>query len=287
MLLAALDSISAQNWHDVEIIVVDGGSTDGTFKSIAQRSDIIFVPGPDKGVYDAFNKGIAKATGDIVGILNSDDLYETGAFKAVANAFAINPHAMAVCGTAILESATGIEAEFNADDDKTISSPRTTLLGSCIINARFMRRAAVGSNGLFDLQFRLVSDRDWLTRWYESELATVSIPNLVYRYRQHADSLTFDSAGKRRSAIYQELLALAQRWRSNDTASDDTRHIASLLEGRCRSRLAIIALQQGHLDKAVRLLAFDDKDVSISPLISILRAIVDRLGDKDPTRWQH
>jgi hypothetical protein len=176
---------------------------------------------------------------------------------------------------------------FDAVGDKEITSPRTTLLGSCILNARFFRRPAVIDNGLFDMRFKLVADRDWLTRWYEAGLPTVSVPDLVYRYRQHTDSLTFDLAGKRRDAIYKELLTLAQRWRSDSAAGDDTRHVATLLEGRCRSRLAITALIHGHLGEAARLLSDNGKGLSISPFTSIVRAIIDRTVNKKPPRSQH
>src|SRR5690349_15380481 len=83
MLRQALESIAAQECADVETIVVDGGSTDGSLEDLAQHSDVRVLTGPDRGVFDAFNKGLAAARGDIVGILNSDDLYTPGAFAAV------------------------------------------------------------------------------------------------------------------------------------------------------------------------------------------------------------
>ncbi|KLT66610.1 glycosyltransferase family 2 protein [Pedobacter sp. BMA] len=68
-------SVFAQTHPDVEYIVIDGGSTDGTLKIIDQHKNQIsyFVSESDRGLYDAINKGIAKSTGDIVGILNADD----------------------------------------------------------------------------------------------------------------------------------------------------------------------------------------------------------------------
>ena len=72
------DCISQQTiFEDIEYIVVDGGSTDGTIDIINEYANIITtkIIEPDNGIYDAMNKGIANATGDIIGILNSDDVY--------------------------------------------------------------------------------------------------------------------------------------------------------------------------------------------------------------------
>ena len=84
-------SVFAQTHPDVEYMVIDGGSTDGTLKIIEQHKNQIsyFVSEPDRGLYDAINKGIAKATGDIVGILNADDTLASPEILAqVAAAFA-------------------------------------------------------------------------------------------------------------------------------------------------------------------------------------------------------
>jgi len=74
-----LASVSCQS-HAVEHIIVDGGSTDGTLEIVARLASddsrvTRVVSGPDKGIYDAMNKGIALASGDVVGILNADDFY--------------------------------------------------------------------------------------------------------------------------------------------------------------------------------------------------------------------
>ena len=70
-------SIKNQSYQNIEYIVVDGGSSDDTLKIIKNYSSYIskYISEPDKGLYDALNKGIALATGDIVGILNSDDIF--------------------------------------------------------------------------------------------------------------------------------------------------------------------------------------------------------------------
>ena len=73
-----IKSVVSQSYDQIEYIIIDGGSTDETLDIINRYKDQIdcVVSEPDKGIYDAMNKGVNKATGDVVGILNSDDFYE-------------------------------------------------------------------------------------------------------------------------------------------------------------------------------------------------------------------
>jgi glycosyltransferase involved in cell wall biosynthesis len=73
----AIVSVASQSYGDIEHVVVDGGSTDGTLEVIDRHRASIdkLIPGPDKGIYDALNKGLAACTGDLVGFLHSDDFY--------------------------------------------------------------------------------------------------------------------------------------------------------------------------------------------------------------------
>ncbi|HVV54745.1 MAG TPA: glycosyltransferase family 2 protein [Mucilaginibacter sp.] len=86
-----IDSVLRQKFNNIEYIIIDGGSTDDTVKIIGRYSKKIhfFVSEPDKGIYDAMNKGIAAATGDIIGTLNADDyLADDEVISDVAEAFA-------------------------------------------------------------------------------------------------------------------------------------------------------------------------------------------------------
>ena len=88
---AALASVAAQKWADREHIVIDGGSKDGTLEIIERwRPALAYaISEPDRGIYDAMNKGLARATGDVVAFLNSDDRYIDGeVLGEVAQAFA-------------------------------------------------------------------------------------------------------------------------------------------------------------------------------------------------------
>ena len=84
----AIQSVLSQSYPDVEYIVIDGGSADGTVDIIKKYQSKIahFVSEKDGGIYDAMNKGIALATGDVVGILNSDDRYANDNVLSVVRA---------------------------------------------------------------------------------------------------------------------------------------------------------------------------------------------------------
>jgi glycosyltransferase involved in cell wall biosynthesis len=97
----AMESVLSQSYADIEYIVIDGVSTDGTVELIQSYQDKLsfIVSEADKGIYDAMNKGIALATGDVIGILNSDDFYlHSGVIADVVAEFVQNTSADLVLG---------------------------------------------------------------------------------------------------------------------------------------------------------------------------------------------
>jgi glycosyltransferase involved in cell wall biosynthesis len=280
MLLTAIQSIREQTWDDVQIIVVDGGSQDGTIEEILRQPNIQLIKAPGSGVYDALNIGLGHSSGDIIGLLNSDDEYETHIFPFVAKTFEALPELDAVCGSALLVDGDRIVTIFDNHDDKVLTSPRTALIGSCMPNARFFRRTAMEQIGLFSLDYRYIADRDWLLRWYESGLKTGAIPEVVYRYRRHVGSLTFNAERRHASAIREELLILARRWQRDPRASKETRRIARFLEGRSIAKLAIGALWDGEFDRAGRLFLTNEGALSLSPLLNVSRGVIDWIVER-------
>jgi glycosyltransferase involved in cell wall biosynthesis len=281
MLGEAIASVRSQSFKDLEIIVVDGGSTDGTIEWVEQQTDVLLLKGPDRGVYDAFNKGIAHASGEVIGILNSDDLYPEGTLRAVASAFEQNPDADAVCGIAELACDGETVAVYDNPSDQVLRTPRTSLIGACVPNARFFRRSAAAEVGLFDISYKFVSDRDWLTRWYQLDLTTIALPRKVYVYRQHADSLTFDSDRRRELEIRAELLRLAHSWRTDKATRPEVVQMAVLLEGRCRATLALRAARRADLLAFIENLLLRDGRASLAPLLSIARGGIDWLSHRN------
>ncbi len=97
----SIQSVLGQQWSPLEHIVVDGGSTDGTLDILEKyNGQLRWVSEPDKGQSDAVNKGIRTATGDVIGWLNSDDIYYPGAVKLAVEFLTAHPELDAVYGLA-------------------------------------------------------------------------------------------------------------------------------------------------------------------------------------------
>lgn len=102
-------SVSAQTYKNIEHIVIDGNSNDGTVEIIKRHEDKIskWISEPDKGLYDAMNKGIALATGDLIGVLNSDDTFYSGTVLSEIVSFHNQNSIEASVGTIVQHTATG------------------------------------------------------------------------------------------------------------------------------------------------------------------------------------
>ena len=274
MLAEALDSVARQDWPAIEHIVVDGGSTDGTLELVASCPELRLIGGPDQGVYDALNKGIAAATGEIVCFLNSDDMFEPGALSAAAAAFAADSNCDSVCGAARLTTEGEAIEVYDREADKRLTSARTALLGASMINARFFRKRALERIGAFSLAYRIVSDRDFLVRAITQGLRTRPIRPLVYTYRRHHASLSFSGEAAQRPVIWQELLAVARHWATADEASPETKHVARTLEGRCLGRLVQSELRAGRPGDAWRVIAHGERGL-LGNLAAVGQGLID------------
>ncbi len=93
----SIRSVLDQRYAPCEHIIIDGGSTDGTLRILEQYPHLRWISEPDRGQGHAVNKGFTMASGDIIGWLNADDRYCSGAFEKVANAF-MDADVMVVCG---------------------------------------------------------------------------------------------------------------------------------------------------------------------------------------------
>ena len=104
-----IQSVRDQDYGNWEHIVVDGGSQDGTVAVLEKYPGLKWVSEKDEGHYHAMNKGLARAAGDVVVILNADDCFRPGALRKVAEAFQTNPAWDALFGDVVFVDGLGRE----------------------------------------------------------------------------------------------------------------------------------------------------------------------------------
>ncbi len=164
-----LRSVAAQRHPAVEHLVIDGGSRDATMEVVRAHAHrgLCAQSEPDRGLYDAMNKGLAQATGDLVGFLNADDFFaRTDALTLIARAAAEHPAADAVCGAVALvepERPDRVRRHYRARGFR----PWMMRYGHMPPHPGFyVRRAAAAAVGPFDLDLRVGADFEWMLRFF-------------------------------------------------------------------------------------------------------------------------
>ncbi len=171
-LAQALDSILTQDYPNIELIVVDGGSQDQTLDIIRQREKAIayWLSEKDKGIYDAMNKGLSRITGDWVGFKNADDWYENGAFQILAACIA-KEDAEVFYGDSlsVIQENPLRTSPFFTNHFTLGSTPGIDHRSSFV-------KAGLHKTIPFDLQYRLAADLDVFYRLRKSGAKFVHIP---------------------------------------------------------------------------------------------------------------
>ena len=177
-------SVQSQTYNNIEYIVVDGGSKDTTLDIVQKYKELVSqsVSEPDKGLYDAMNKGIKMATGDLVGILNSDDIFTNDhVLENVANFHLENKE---------IDASVGNILQFN-EEGKTVRkysaknwNPEKLKIGFMPAHpAIFFKRDLFKKYGLYHLDFTIGADYELITRfflqhkitWKFSDITTTSM----------------------------------------------------------------------------------------------------------------
>lgn len=157
-------SVLEQTYSNVEYIIIDGGSTDGTLKIINRYKDKIakWISEPDKGISDAFNKGINLSSGSLIGLLNADDWYEKDAIeKVVGNYLDANT---IICGNVKL---------YNNSNKFTVKKSSIDTIES-VMNVwhpgMFCPIEIYKKVGLYNIEIKILMDYDFVIRCYLAKL---------------------------------------------------------------------------------------------------------------------
>ncbi|MBR5677945.1 MAG: glycosyltransferase [Paludibacteraceae bacterium] len=176
----ALDSVQSQSYGNIEHVIVDGASTDGTRAMIeayaAKNPNVRWISEKDDGIYNAINKGIRMATGDIIGFLHSDDIFNfSDSIEQIAAAFETG-NVDVVYGDLQYCRAGKVVRKWNSNSFNSRSlkygwmPPHPTV---------YVRREVYEQVGPYDEWFRISADYDMMLRIFKSNYTTHYIPSIL------------------------------------------------------------------------------------------------------------
>lgn len=182
-LRSTINSVLSQKDVAWEYIIIDGGSTDGTVDIIKEHSDRLsyWVSERDSGIYDAMNKGIAQANGELVGIINSDDWYAPGVLKVIYGEHLKNPGAV-IHGDMMLVSENG-ENLYSLTAPDYPSVPGEFKKMTVNHPATFVPRSLYEKHGAFDLLYQLSADYELIIRLLSKGIPFVPLHQVTSYFR--------------------------------------------------------------------------------------------------------
>jgi glycosyltransferase involved in cell wall biosynthesis len=182
----ALDSALGQTHDDVELIVIDGASTDGTLDVLRGYGNrlAVLVSEPDQGIYDALNKGLRFATGEVVGLLHSDDLYaDEHVLTRLTEAFA-DPGVDAVYGDLVYVSKDAPDRVVRYWKSGVFTPQKLRHGWMPPHPTLYVRHSVYERLGLFDTNYSIAADYDFMLRFLgQSGVRAAYIPEVLVKMR--------------------------------------------------------------------------------------------------------
>jgi len=180
----AIDSVLAQTYPDLEYIIVDGGSTDGTIEVLRAYSHRVdyWLSEPDGGIYDAMNKGIRASSGTLVGILNADDRYVPHAVEKAVRI--LSDLKIGYCyGWMRLVDGEGRDCGLAKPLPRHLFGKRVLRETPLPHPTMFVRRSVYETLGGFDSQLTLAGDFEFIARIHAAGVVGVEIPEVLAEFR--------------------------------------------------------------------------------------------------------
>jgi glycosyltransferase involved in cell wall biosynthesis len=173
-----IQSVLTQDYDNVEYIIIDGGSSDGTIDLIKKYEDGIdyWVSEPDKGIYDAMNKGVGLATGDYVAFINADDWYEQGALSQIVNVMTSERTDFIFGNVALYEN------EKYARTFRPVHAPERPRRMPFGHPSLFVKRALMEQYP-FDLSYPTAADYDFVCKLLKKRLSFLYLDQNVANFR--------------------------------------------------------------------------------------------------------
>lgn len=196
-----IESVVSQSYSDVEYIVIDGGSTDKTLEIVNEYGKKIHkvVSEKDDGIYDAFNKGIRLSSGEIIGILNSDDMYYPETLNIVVSEYEkkLNNFCL-ISGSLEIVNEEGNLVRKNLKNS-VIDYFNRNIYKKMPLNhpATFVGKSVYENVGLFDTSYRIVGDYEFILRCYNSNADFIFTQETLTQMREGGVSSGLNKIGLR------------------------------------------------------------------------------------------
>lgn len=176
----AMKSVFDQNYPNIEYIIIDGNSTDGTKEIIESYKDKVslYISEPDKGMYDAINKGIKLATGEIIGLMHSDDeFYDATTVSKIAARFNFDSSIEGVYGDGIYVSNDEKERLIRNRIGGSFSIQKVKSGWLPLHPTVYLKKSIINKYGMYDLDFKIASDTEFLLRYLYKHKIKMSYVN--------------------------------------------------------------------------------------------------------------
>lgn len=188
VIASAIESVLSQRYASIEYIIVDGGSTDDTLGIIKSFGDSVsrLISEPDQGIYDAMNKGIAVASGEIIGLLNSDDFYQHNeVISEAVNCFRLNRKAEIVLGSVDYVRPKNLQRSVRYYSSVKFAPWKMRFGFMPPHPAAFIKQKAYKKVGLYETGYRIGADFEWFVRAFLVErLSYVRLNRALVRMRE-------------------------------------------------------------------------------------------------------
>jgi glycosyltransferase involved in cell wall biosynthesis len=199
-----ISSVISQKTASVEYIIIDGDSNDGTQGIVLSFGDKIdvFISEPDDGIADAFNKGIARAKGEVISLINSDDVLLPGAIKNIQRLFVDYPDAQVIHGDILLYKGNSFVKQVKPAD-KWWYPWRLVLFNH---PATFVRKEVYCQCDLFSCDYRIAMDVEIFLRWIKAGVKIVYYPGpfVIMHYGGLSDRHAFAGYREVRTALLEK-----------------------------------------------------------------------------------
>lgn len=270
----ALRSVVENDYPNFELIVLDGGSTDGTQEVLQRYRDFIshWHSGPDGGPVVAINRGVELAQGEVVCLLAGDDWFEPNSLSVMMQRFTAEPGLDLLSCGACTARVSGSRISYHScySKRKYLELSVNNVVRNSITHARILRKRAYHKVGPYDTTYRIAADQDFLLRACFAGLTTGILEHRLYNYREHPLSATFSRNPATIVPLLREEITITETYMRRSALDAADYYALRTLHAGATTSLIVRMLRSGDVRHAGQLAATAFEANSLWPLYALV-----------------